>query len=129
MTWNATEAVELAAMRQWTVWASQVPCGTRLQPDDLLSRVREANNVLLDVLGGEHPNDEIAFFCECASPACFAPVWLISADYAKRLASGRPIALPGHRAPVLPPDGNILPAHECLSPRRLSASHRAIGST
>jgi hypothetical protein len=62
-------------------------------------RLRAANELLLRVLRDERPDYEIAFFCECGRPGCYAPVWLTARGYTTRIAALQPIVLPGHLRP------------------------------
>ncbi len=62
-------------------------------------RIRAANELLLRVLRHERTGYEIAFFCECGRPGCYAPVWLTAGVYETRVAASQPIVLPGHPRP------------------------------
>jgi hypothetical protein len=104
---SETRTVDLDAKRTQAV---QGKLPTPSESNNLPLQVREANEMLRNVLDGEDPGYEIAFFCECERPDCYAPVWLTSAEYTKRLASGRPIALAGHGEPAWRTDGDMLPA-------------------
>jgi hypothetical protein len=73
-------------------------------------QLRGANELLLRVLRDDSSDHEIAFFCECGRPDCYAPVWLTAAAYEARLAASEPIVLSGHLLPLLPPARDLLPA-------------------
>jgi hypothetical protein len=107
MITSETQAVDLDARR---ARAAQVKRPTPVEPSDLALQVREANEMLRNVLGGSDPGYQITFFCECERPDCYAPVWLTCVEYTRRLASGLPIALVGHGVSASRADGDLLPA-------------------
>jgi hypothetical protein len=60
--------------------------------------LRRVNELIRESLAvGGYP-DRIAFFCECADPGCYQPVWLTVAGYERARADGRVLHAPGHVA-------------------------------
>ena len=61
---------------------------------------RELNDWMRDTLSYA---DQAAFFCECADPTCFKPVWLTSSDYETARADPSTLLLGDHAmAPASP---------------------------
>jgi hypothetical protein len=58
------------------------------------SHKRRVNDLIQESLH-ETRSQPVAFFCECASPVCFQPVWLTPEEY-KRFRDARPVLAPGH---------------------------------
>jgi hypothetical protein len=54
-------------------------------------RLREANDLLRDVLRDDNPSNLIAFFCECGEAHCFKAVWLTCSEYERRCVESEPI--------------------------------------
>jgi hypothetical protein len=61
--------------------------------------VPRSEELLLRVLRDERSDYEIAFFCECGRPGCYAPVWLTAGVYETRVAASQPIVQPDHLRP------------------------------
>jgi hypothetical protein len=43
--------------------------------------MRQINDLMRDGLRKRDPGEAIAFFCECADPDCYQPVWLTGEEY------------------------------------------------
>lgn len=58
--------------------------------------LRRVNEMIRESLAAGGYPDRIAFFCECADPSCYQPVWLTVAGYERARADARVIVAPGH---------------------------------
>jgi hypothetical protein len=61
-------------------------------------------------------SEAIAFFCECQSPSCYAPVWLTAAEFDEQFADGW-LLLDGHVA------SGLWHRREPLPTRRTARQH------
>jgi hypothetical protein len=78
--------------------------GAREASADNAAHKRQINDLMREGLQARPSTAPIGFFCECASPRCFATVWLTGEDYDTRRGypSWAPLA-PGHEPSRPPP--------------------------
>jgi hypothetical protein len=59
--------------------------------------LRQVNELMREGRRGQAEQERIPFFCECARPDCYSPVWLTSDMYDERRSEWRqPLVLAGH---------------------------------
>jgi hypothetical protein len=64
--------------------------------------MRKVNDLLLDSLDDPDDSHTVAFFCECADPTCYGPVWLTPSEYERaRSARDWTVLADGHAAATL----------------------------
>jgi len=108
MTTSEMQPVDLDARRAQVV---QEKLSTPVEPNEVQLQVRDANEMLRKRARRRRSGlpDRVSSanaISRTATRRSGSPVW----EYARRLASGRPIAIAGHRVPAWRTDGDPAPS-------------------